>query len=78
MANEFSVEVNGKLLDVHPEGGETLIGAVERVVSADVGEPIRESKCVPRMPAFERALDVTFESGISWRVYVIPREAQAT
>lgn len=74
MANDCSIEMNGKLLDVHPEGSESLIAAVERVVSADVGEPIRESKCVPRMSAFECALDVTFESGISWRVYVIPRE----
>lgn len=75
MSFDFRIEMNGKLLDVRPTAEESLMGALERSVSSDVGEPIRHSKCVPRTaPCFRRAIEVTFESGIRWRVYIVPAE----
>ena len=78
MSFDFRIEMNGKLLDVRPTAEESLMGALERTVSADVGEPVRNSKCVARTaPCFRRAIEVTFESGICWRAYIIPRAPKA-
>ncbi|WP_213664182.1 hypothetical protein [Stutzerimonas stutzeri] len=78
MSFDFRIEMNGKLLDVRPTAKESLMGALERTVSADVGEPIRQSKCVARTaPCYRRAIEVTFESGICWRAYIIPRTPKA-
>lgn len=71
----FTIEINGRLLQVNPAGQESLMDALERVASAYAEEPVRKSKSEPRGPDGRRNVAVTFESGVTLRAYIIPKVA---
>jgi hypothetical protein len=71
----FTVEFDGKLLQVCPTGRESLMQALEREVSAHVGEPVRLLKAEPRGPSGERSVSITFESGARATAYIVPKAA---
>lgn len=76
MPYSYSIEFNGKLLDVHPVGQESLMDALERVVSSAAGEPIRQCAMAARGPAGQRTYAVTFESGVTLNAHILQKVAE--